>query len=204
MPRHGRVGARHGRVQCRADAGRVELERLVEPGRLVAVGRRWQAAGATGVQSPHYGDSLFHFFQGRYFTAVTGLMVSQHFARVAPHDDEAEVLRGGLFLSYGLHREAGDVFARLIERGATPPVRDRAWFYLAKIRYQRGLLAEAEDALGRIEQRLPGELEEDRVLLQANVQMARGRLRGGDQDARRASRRAPARAVTFATTWASR
>ena len=129
----------------------------------------------TGVQSPHYGDSLFHFFQGRYFTAVTGLMVSQHFARVAPHDDEAEVLRGGLFLSYGLHREAGDVFARLIERGATPAVRDRAWFYLAKIRYQRGLLAEAEDALGRIEQRLPGELEEDRVLLQANVQMARGR-----------------------------
>jgi TolA-binding protein len=129
----------------------------------------------TGVQSPHYGDSLFHFFQGRYFTAVTGLMVSQHFARVAPHDDEAEVLRGGLFLSYGLHREAGDVFARLIERGAEPPVRDRAWFYLAKIRYQRGLLAEAEDALGHIEQRLPGELEEDRVLLQANVQMARGR-----------------------------
>jgi len=128
-----------------------------------------------GVQSPHYGDSLFHFFQGRYFTSVTGLMVSQHFARVAPHDDEAEVLRGGLFLSYGLHREAGDVFARLIERGATPAVRDRAWFYLAKIRYQRGLLAEAEDALGRIEQRLPGELEEDRVLLQANVQMARGR-----------------------------
>ncbi len=129
----------------------------------------------TGVQSPHYGDSLFHFFQGRYFTSVTGLMVSQHFARVAPHDDEAEVLRGGLFLSYGLHREAGDVFARLIERGAAPAVRDRAWFYLAKIRYQRGLLAEAEDALGRIEQRLPGELEEDRVLLQANVQMARGR-----------------------------
>ena len=128
-----------------------------------------------GVQSPHYGDGLFHFFQGRYFTSVTGLMVSQHFARVAPHDDEAEVLRGGLFLSYGLHREAGDVFARLIERGAAPAVRDRAWFYLAKIRYQRGLLAEAEDALGRIEQRLPGELEEDRVLLQANVQMARGR-----------------------------
>ena len=129
----------------------------------------------TGVESPHYGDSLFYFFQGRYFTSVTRLMVSQQFGRMAPHDDEAEILRGGLFLSYGMHREAGEVFARLIERGAKQPVRDRAWFYLAKIRYQRALYAESEEALGRIEKRLPGNLEEDRALLQANVLMARGK-----------------------------
>jgi hypothetical protein len=55
-----------------------------------------------GVESPHYGDGLFYFFQGRYFTSVTQLMVSQHFGRMAPHADEAEILRGGLFLSYGL------------------------------------------------------------------------------------------------------
>ena len=72
------------------------------------------------------------------------LMVSQHFDRVARHADEAEVLRGGMLLSYGMHREAGEIFARLIDKGAPPPVRDRAWFYLAKIRYQRGYLAEAE------------------------------------------------------------
>jgi tetratricopeptide (TPR) repeat protein len=129
----------------------------------------------SGVESPHYGDSLFYFFQGRYFTSVTVLMVSQQFARMTPHDDEAEILRGGLFLSYGMHREAGEVFAKLIERGAPQPVRDRAWFYLAKIRYQRDLYAEAEDALGRIEKPLPGDLEEDRALLQANVLMARGK-----------------------------
>jgi hypothetical protein len=128
-----------------------------------------------GVESPHYGDSLFHFFQGRFFSSVTALMVSQHFARMSPHDDEAEILRGGLFLSYGLHREAGEVFARLIERGAAPSVRDRAWYYLAKIRYQRGLLAQAEEALGRIEKPLAGDLEEDRALLTANVLMARTR-----------------------------
>jgi hypothetical protein len=128
-----------------------------------------------GVESPHYGDSLFYFYQGRYFTSVTRLMASQQFGRMVPHDDEAEILRGGLFLSYGMHREAGEVFARLIERGAPPPVRDRAWYYLAKIRYQRGLYAESEDALGRIEKPLAGALEEDRALLQANVLMARGK-----------------------------
>ena len=130
------------------------------------------------IRDPHYGDTLFHFFQEHYFTSVTTLMTSQQFERVSQHADEAEVLRGGMLLSYGLHREAGEIFAQLIEKGATPPVRDRAWFYLAKIRYQRGYLAEAEDAIARIENNLPPELVEERGLLQANILMARGDFGG--------------------------
>jgi len=126
------------------------------------------------VLAMHYGDALFQFFQERYFTAVTGLMVSQHFTRLAPHDDESEILRGGLLLSYGMHREAGQIFARLIERGAPPSVRDRAWYFLAKIRYQRGDNAGAEQALAGVGSKLPAALEEDRGLLQANLLMARG------------------------------
>ena len=133
------------------------------------------AAGGSGhpVKDPHYGDTLFHFFQDRYFTSITTLMVSQHFDRVAQHADEAEVLRGGMLLSYGLHREAGQIFAQLIETGAAPAVRDRAWFYLAKIRYQRGYLAEAEEAVSRIENHLPPALEDERGLLKAQLLMAR-------------------------------
>jgi hypothetical protein len=119
--------------------------------------------------APHYGDTLFHFYQDHTFTALTGLMVSQHFGRVAPHDDEAEVLRGGMLLAYGLHDEAGAVFARLIETNATPAVRDRAWFFLAKVRHQRGLNALAAQSLARIEARLPGALEDERQLLQAQL-----------------------------------
>jgi tetratricopeptide (TPR) repeat protein len=102
------------------------------------------------VQAPHYGDTLFHFYQDRYFSAITGLMVSQHFGRVAPHDDEAEVLRGGMLLSYGLHQQAAEVFAQLIDRQAAPAVRDRAWFFLARIRHQRELLDASQEALDRI------------------------------------------------------
>lgn len=123
--------------------------------------------------APHYGDVLFHFYQDKTFAAITGLMVSQHFARVAPHDEEAEVLRGGLLLAYGLHDEAATVFTALIERNAAPAVRDRAWFFLAKLRFQRGLLAQAEQNLGRIENPLGGTLEEDRQLLRAQLLMAR-------------------------------
>ena len=126
------------------------------------------------VKAPHYGDSLFYFFQDRPFPALTSLMVSQHFGRLPQHEDEAEILRGGLLLGYGMHREAGEIFAGLIDRGAEPEVRDRAWYFLAKIRYQRGSLAEAADALSRIEHPLPGALDEERALLAGQVSLALG------------------------------
>lgn len=133
---------------------------------------------ARPVEAPHYGDALFHFFQDRFFTSITTMMASQHFNRVVQHADEAEVLRGGMLLSYGLHNEAGEIFAQLIEKGAAPSVRDRAWFYLAKIRYQRGFAARAEEAMARIEKNLPPALEEDRLLLQTHLMMARGDYAG--------------------------
>lgn len=126
------------------------------------------------IEAPHYGDTLFEFFQDKYFSALTGLMTSQNFTRLAPHDDEAEVLRGGMLLSYGNHREAALVFERLIDQTASAAVRNRAWYYLAKIRYQRDLPAEAQAALARIDGPLPGKLEEDRLLLEGQVLLARG------------------------------
>ena len=68
------------------------------------------AVQAGEVQAPHWGDALFHVYQGRNFTAVTTLMASQQFRRLGPHDDEAEATRGGLLLAYGLHDEAATVF----------------------------------------------------------------------------------------------
>ena len=133
------------------------------------------------IQDPHYGDTLFRFWQDQYFTAITGLMTSQHFNRVSQHADEAEILRGGMLLSYGMHKEAGEIFAQLIEKGAAPSVRDRAWFYLAKIRYQRGFIDLADEAAARIENNLPPALQEERVLLQSQLLMARGDFAGAAQ-----------------------
>ena len=52
------------------------------------------------VQAPFWGDALFHVYQGKTFSALTTLMASQRFGRVAPHADEAEATRGGLLLAY--------------------------------------------------------------------------------------------------------
>ncbi|MGM9488681.1 tetratricopeptide repeat protein [Ideonella sp. YS5] len=143
------------------------------------------------VKAPHYGDTLFYFFQDRPFPALTSLMVSQHFGRLPQHEDEAEILRGGLLLGYGMHREAGEIFAGLINRGAEPAVRDRAWYFLAKIRYQRGSLAEAADALSRIEHPLPGALDEERALLAGQVSLALGDPQRAAQELRALLARPP-------------
>lgn len=129
------------------------------------------------IKDPHYGEVLFYFYQQQYFSAITNLMTARGFQRVPHHDDEAELLLGGMYLSYGLHGQAGEIFQRLIDAGAPPPVRDRAWFYLAKIRYQRGYRDEAEQAVSRIRDALPGELEEERQLLQAQLLMERQEYR---------------------------
>ncbi len=123
------------------------------------------------IKNPHFGEVLFHFYQQKYFSAITHLMAAQTAQRVEHHKDEAELLRGGMYLSYGLHRVAGKIFQRLIDQGAPPDVRDRAWFYLAKIWYQRGYSEQAVEALSRIQQALPKELQEERQVLAALLLM---------------------------------
>jgi hypothetical protein len=182
--RTGRAGSAHA----------LGLARRVAAGLLcfAAVAHAAEAPKADHtVKAPHYGDSLFYFFQNRPFPALTSLMVSQHFGRLPQHEDEAEVLRGGLLLGYGMHREAGEIFAGLIERGAEPAVRDRAWYFLAKIRYQRGSLAEAADALARIERPLPGALDEERALLAGQVSLALGDPQKAAQELRSLLARPP-------------
>ena len=129
------------------------------------------------VKEPHYGEVLFYFYQQKYFSALSHLMTAQHFERLGSHAEEAELLRGGMLLSYGQHVEAGRIFEQLIESGAPMAVRNRVWFYLAKIRYQRGYLAEAEQALARISGKLPGDLDDERLVLHAFLLMGRQEYR---------------------------
>lgn len=137
----------------------------------------WAARWSEGrqVRDPHYGEVLYEFFQQNYFAALTSLMVSEHFERVTRHRYDAELLRGGMLLSYGLHLEAEKIFRELTEQVAEPVIRDRAWFFLAKVLYQRGHHESALNALGRIGGALPVDLEAERYVLEANALMTQAR-----------------------------
>jgi tetratricopeptide (TPR) repeat protein len=123
-----------------------------------------------------YGEVLFHFFQDDYFTALTRLLAAQQRQELPNHPGEAELMLGGLYLSYGQHRLAAEIFERILEQSVEPELHDRAWFFLAKIWYQRGYLPEAERALARITTELPEPLEPERQMLYAQVLMDQGRF----------------------------
>jgi hypothetical protein len=130
----------------------------------------------TVVQDLHYGEVLFYFYQGDYFNALTRLLAARSRDQLPNHDEESELLLGGLYLSYGQHRLAGEIFERLLAQSVEPELRDRAWFFLAKVWYQRGYLDDAEAALGRIEDRLEKPLETERKMLAAQILMDQGRF----------------------------
>ncbi|MBL8271480.1 tetratricopeptide repeat protein, partial [Steroidobacter sp.] len=123
------------------------------------------------VRDLHWGDVLFYFYQGDHLQALTRLGASQDFNRLSHHAVEAELLKGGLYLSLGQHEEAGRIFKALLNDNVPLDVRNRAWFYLAKVWYQRNYLEDSATALSSIRGALPGDLEPERHLLEAQVLM---------------------------------
>jgi hypothetical protein len=141
-----------------------------------AYGQADEHASPGTVQDLAYGKVLFHYFQEDYFAALTQLLTAQSRDEFQHHENDAELLLGGLHLSYGQHRRAGEIFDRLLAESVDSTVHDRAWFFLAKIWYQRGYLVESERALSRISGHLPSELEAERHILQARVLMDQQRF----------------------------
>ena len=135
-----------------------------------------RAGEGTSVKDLAYGEVLFHFYQQDYFTALTRLLAAEARDELPSHAADAELLLGGLYLSYGQHRLAGEIFERLLAEHDDPEIHDRAWFFLAKIWRQRGYVAEAEAALARIAGSLPEELEGERRLLESQVLMDQARF----------------------------
>ncbi len=153
---------------------------------LLLAAAPWAAVGAATpgdgdrlapvkVEDLHYGDTLFYFFQDRYFESIVRAEAYRAQGRLQPHADDAELLLGGLYLSFGQHTRAAEIFERLLARESTPQgVRDRAWFHLGKVMYARSFFAESERALRNAGNRLPPALEAERRLLIAQGLMYRG------------------------------
>jgi hypothetical protein len=123
-----------------------------------------------------YGEVLFHYFRDDHFSALTRLLAGLERDELPAHAHEADLMLGALYLSYGQHRLAGQIFEQVLAGSVEPGLHDRAWFFLAKIWRQRGYLAEAEAALARIGEELPEELEAERRMLEAEVLMDQQRF----------------------------
>jgi len=121
------------------------------------------------VKDPHYGEVLFHFYKEDYFPAIVRLLAARETSRVDNHLTESELLLGGMYLSYGHHLEAADIFERLLAENVDEEIRDRTWFFLAKIWQQRGYTDRSRQALANIEGDLPENLQREARMLEAQL-----------------------------------
>jgi tetratricopeptide (TPR) repeat protein len=135
---------------------------------------RAQASGQ--VQDPHYGEVLFQFYKGDYFTAIVHLMAAQQLRRMPHHGLDADLLLGGMDLSYGLHAEAGRIFERVLDENTEAATRNQAWYFLGKIAYQRGYYRSAVERLGHIDMGQVSQTRQAEIrLLLAQALMAQAR-----------------------------
>jgi tetratricopeptide (TPR) repeat protein len=130
----------------------------------------------TVVRDLHFGDALFYYYQGKDFDTITRLQAYEQWGRMPHHDAETQLLLGGLYLSLGLHNEAGARFETLLTQSVPEGVRNRAWFYLGKVWYARGYLDRAERAIKEVQGRLTADLEAERLHLLSNILMRQQRF----------------------------
>ena len=126
------------------------------------------------VEDPQYGEVLFYFYQDDYFPAIVRLLAAQKQNQLTEHEQQAELLLGGLYLSYGHHLEAAEIFERLLAESVDQEVRDRTWFFLAKIWIQRGYLDKAQGALSNLSEDLPKNLWREAQMLQSQIYINSG------------------------------
>ena len=127
------------------------------------------------VKDLHYGDVLFYFFQDDYFDSITRLLAARQLDRIPHTQGEAELLLGGLYLSLGEHVEAGKIFEALLNQNTSEAVRNKAWFYLGKVWYQRGYLQESERALRQVSDKVDPRISAERYMLLAQLMMRQER-----------------------------
>jgi tetratricopeptide (TPR) repeat protein len=127
------------------------------------------------VKDLHYGDVLYYFFQDDFFDSITRLLAAQQLDRLPNTQGEAQLLLGGLYLSLGEHVEAGAIFDKLLNANASEAVRNKAWFYLGKVWYERGYLRESERALAQVSDKIQPRISAERYMLLAQIMLRENR-----------------------------
>jgi|GEM_PF-1468003 len=107
-------------------------------------------------QDMRYGAALYHYFQGNTFDALSTLMVSDLRGGIAHHADNADLIRGGISLAFGLERQAAALFEQQLQKAADEDNQQRiarfreiAWLKLAELNYRHQNWDTAADQLHR-------------------------------------------------------
>ena len=71
-----------------------------------------------------YGVALYNFYQQNYLEAAKVLMAAKELDRLTKQREDANILLGGIYLQYGLHQDAENLFSHLLDEQAPASLRD--------------------------------------------------------------------------------
>lgn len=105
-----------------------------------------------------YGAVLFDYYQRDYFSALIEQRYAESINNPVALAPPGQLLDGGMMLSYGLADGSQKKFNALLEANAPETVKNRAWFYLAKLHYGKGDADSARAALGQVGGKVPSDV----------------------------------------------
>lgn len=127
--------------------------------------------GSEVVRDLKFGTILYDFYQQNYFDSLIGYEVAKARDELKHQKNEARLLQGGMNLSYGLPQQAETIFLDLLKENTaekeqasetvSEPDRNKAWFYLGKLYYQKGEVNKAVTALSRIKGDIPSDIRNE-------------------------------------------
>ena len=123
-----------------------------------------------------YGAALYHYYEGDYLSALSELLVAESRDGIQGHRDNPKIMEGGFALAYGMERHASEIFEALLEKNRPQKVRDAAWFYLAKIRYNNNNWESAQAAIDKVGSDPEPVLKEEIDALRVNIMIRQDRL----------------------------
>lgn len=116
------------------------------------------ALSAERLRDLKFGTILFDYYQQNYFNSLIGYEVAKARGELQNQKNEARLLQGGMTLSYGLPQQAEAIFLELLEQQVSKPDQNKAWFYLAKLYYQKGETDKAAATLSQVNGEIPDEI----------------------------------------------
>ena len=105
---------------------------------------------STSVKDLRYGVALYHYFQGEYFEALSELDVADQRGGIQGHSADPQIIVGGIQLSFGMNRSASELFSSIIDAGSEVDTESIAWYYMARLFYQRGEYLSSREHLDRV------------------------------------------------------
>lgn len=136
----------------------------------------------SSVADLRYGVVLYDYYQGNFLGSLSELMVAEQRGGIHGHGDNPKLIEGGISLSFGMERKAGEIFNELLAPDETGQytrsleTRNAAWYYLGQLRYLRGDWDGTEESFSHIDGKFDTELLPELESLAINLSIRRNDL----------------------------